>query len=1569
MNKMVSFVGMFVMLLVSAVVAAQPATEVLEVQGLLITEQTGDSGEIITAGVAVPVIDVEDQTEYDKIHEELTSICGADSACYYEHASAKVGRENIHYKSIEDAEIGFAYYNPQGGEYVTVPGCENVKATGEETLGEPWETAYYYAECTIPDEIYRGSKIRVMVAYLGSGYPVEIDGDTYIVTTDPKEMEVSDFETNVIDKLYTTIVNKLRNATEEEPGICIGFFLLLGLLLASMYFSGKTPITLLDITTPRMPSPKGLAAGGQVLLPYGYGEMKGAMLKKRAANTALTLNLANQIRKGVAGSNDERGIEQQLAKHKPGTLDAKKDKDLTRSLAYGALATGDKAAAKQLAGKLPQEFGDAEHKSIAQILAKLKQMGGKHAIMADTMKDTLLINQTMKSYSGISGKVGQGRLDRWHGKVQNALGKFVGANRYNVTSAMIMGSYDSAVRSTRWVGRGTAAMAAPLAKKVGETTVKTVGKATGIDVMRRLEKKAKVSKAAAAVVAAVKPGKDLVIGKKVDIINKMGHAYETLKDEAKKDQIKYLLKQVYKALGVNFNITEKDLVEMGMKDVDVLEVSGYNKVAGKIKGIEKELMSILGSKMTSDDKIRALSELAKLHGAKIDSAMFAFNDKLNKIDQTYGADDGHLKYIALREMLAEHERAAPAPGVNELSGDKFYTVIGRPSVNGSSIWETMVLRTLTWDAENGKIREGAGLKESMLRSYVETVNRMVGLNPTADLSALPEFMRNKTEMSKIEARVKSILVNDLMTDKGRAALEKMTGGSAKGATITDVIKMLEGAERGMPEVNAKVDRFGRVARYEEKEVGPGMEHFKVDLQRRWVGAPDQKEAYQIGMWVENIFTRSNIGTQHPRIDAELKRVPGYSTMSIEEKTSMAKKLWITDQMKKDFEMRFNSQFASDAYGKMPERSNFYMGLLTGYYAKVMRDQDLQSNHPDKYFVEKLDASSAAQLKKFRTEIAVKYDKGLRKEISTDVTFDDVLKSKQPLVQLYEGDWGYYSKGMAVGVGDKIHGEVALRDDKGQWRKFVAEDTAIDFKGRPELQQEFHKLRDKQPGADWDHFMNSAKAWSKEGGYERKKVYAALVYNYGRNTSDYTSYWKDTNVSVKPIRDVMDIAPQSLRMLGVTENNLVRKTMSIWRNAKVELGGYFCKTAMIGAGAAFDASYDIIPNSEYLRQHSMKLAKSIYTMDPNEWKRMSHAERSLYGNVASSHFAYHHAWQWAIDRANRTSASLGLLQTTENYFHHGPGHILGGVQDYVRGPMTGRQWTGFMAFYGWPANLAAKVHKPFVNTFRHVQVAMTGAPGRYDRQPDSLKPFEYSNPRMLAAARSVTNILGTGKLSKLKVWESVGEQRHQAGAEIMEGLRAGPSEMFDRRTGVFSIAREGDANPACSYYTYRHELKMDEAMAGYLWRNKDSVYQYDKEVKQQAMTHTVRRTVSAEALSIRMDQEARGFGVAQNPIYKFFNPIGFAWHASVIPGVTSWSLRDTVTRWAERRKYGGGMPLTARLKETSKDLAEGSWRAMTPWKGASVVACPRCGKFTHRGSVCRCGNQLYVGKMGKKASGF
>ncbi|MFH1222242.1 MAG: hypothetical protein V1492_04105 [Candidatus Micrarchaeota archaeon] len=1594
MKKILFVFGMLALLLGAAVFAQPAPSEITEVTGLLVVTQNstqdGTAGDSLTAGLVIPIINASglSKEESDTLTQLIRQKCSDATdyrTCFDNEAKTKVGAYSLQYITVKNASIGFSYYNP-GSKFIPITACgangivsANTEVTKDELgIGK----IFYYASCTVPKDIYKGARIRVRIDYLDSGNVVEIDGKKYIVTVPSRELEVADSDSKIIDTIYRTIRDSITAVAGSSTGqpICIGLIAILGMLLASMYFSGKSPITLLDITTPKLPSPKGFAASGQVLLPYGYGEMNKGITAKLGATSAAVGATALGIMNDMRYTPEGRKVASDLANLKGGSGDPQ-GKKIVEGLAAIAMKSGmTYSQIKHLLKKLPSAYGSEEHKTVAEIFAKGMAMGGKMAAATETTKQYLLALRTAQTMDVLSGHPDMGVKNSLHGKVKMRLAQFAGANRYSAASTMVVGSYESVIRSGRIVAKGYKEMiktAPELARGLARITVQTVG---GAQALKRMEK-ASTGKGAMAVLAkqVMKPASaGMEIGKKVAIDQKMAAAYESLKDEVKKDQLKYVLKQLYKAMGVNFAMSEKEMLEFAMKDINILEKCGYLKNAAKIEAVEKELLKILGGSMTLDAKLAGILDIAKRNGAVIDSEMMKFSEKLNNIEKMYGKEDGFLKFLALRELLAEHEKQAPAAKMNETRNDNsFYTVIGRSSVNGSDIWETMVLRTMIWDGENGFLK--GGVKEGTQRAWLDTLNRLVGLNPTSNLGELPEFLRNKSELTKIEARMKSTILNDLATDAGRKTYANLLVAARADAktdkTITNpemkaLTDLLYGMGR-LPKTGdvVKGDRLGRTAYWENAEhYGPAADSFKVDMKRHWVGALSARESFAIGEWVENRFSRSNIPPLKASIEAELDKMQGTAKWTIDQRTAMAKKLWVVDQMKQDCEQRFNSQFSQDAYGKMPERSNFYNAILLGFYEKAIQDKVGMNNHPDLTFIKTANFSDPGVMRKFREDIAVKYRGEFNAELKRPVTFNDLLNSPKALVGLYEGDWCYYHKGMPLSVADKVHGEVAMRDNKGQFRKFVAEDVVIDFNkaGKPALQQEFYKLREKgQAGPDWDVFIENVKKWTREDGYkyDREQVFAALVSTYGRNTGDYMKYWKDTAVTIKPMKETMDIAPQSLRMFG-TDNGMMRNAMTVMRNVKTELGSYFVKTTLASSWPVTTALYESVPTSNYLKDQSWRLAADLHTNKWDHYKEMNAAERSAYREVEMSHHAYHHAWTWAVDRhPGRATLSQGLLSITESAFHHGPGHLLGDnvPKDYIRGTMSGGEYAVFMAFYGWPMQLASKLHKPYVNTFRSIQTSMQGGPSRWDQVSDSLKPFEYSSPRILEAARSASNILGGGMLSKLRLWENSAEQRQTAGEDLMQGLRQAPSDIFFRRTGVDSIARTGMSNPGASYSDYRYTQKMDEAMAGYMWRNRDAVYEFDKEIRDSAMRSTVRRTVSAEALALRNDQEMRGFGVSQNTIYGWFNPILFAWHMPLPAMPSSITPREFVTRYANKEKYGQSESWSHRVENIAKDVYDSAGRAATPWKGSMVVSCPKCGTFTFRGARCNCGASVYSGK--------
>ncbi|MEM4625948.1 MAG: hypothetical protein QXF70_00815 [Candidatus Bilamarchaeaceae archaeon] len=1584
MKKFFYVLGLVVILLftmttlcVAQTTGNQP-TEIRTATGSFWVSQSGEKGNNITVAVIVPLADVvsaEQQKEADEILKQVREYCDKLSypstfynnkdECFVLQAQQQLRSASIKYTSIKNAKIGFAYYNPVTSSYQPLDTCGGALGmqANTEVYDSQYDTILYQTSCVVPAEVYRGIKTTILISYLQNGEVVELvlnnQPQKYAVYVEPRQVTISDVKVSTIDAIYNAITQGISGATQQNPVACLGLFLVLGLFLASMYFSGRSPMSLLDITTPRMPSPPGLEAGGQVVLPYGYQELKKtAMQKLGAGATALSASISRLVSTDNKVATEWNRVRTTIDKLNPDP----QQRAVMEALAASALANGKKYSdIKHLLSKLPKKYGMDEHKTVAQILGTMIQQGGSQAVMAQTIKDMLLTFRMLEGMGPLSGtpksKVGQ--------KIVTGLTNVVGPNRYNMASTMIVGSIGSIVRTGRTVRSVSKEMvktAPELARGVARSFIAL--SPTGMERLRKTAGEEGISGAIARQILK-EPSKGMEVGKKVAIDEKMERYYEKLLEESKMNVLTYILKQGYKALGVNFALSEKDILEFALKDIDILEKCGYAKNAAKIQMMEKELLAALAAAKTTDEKINAALSVVQKYGAVIDQGMFRFLDRLNAIDKS--KEEGFLKFIALQEFLLYHEKSMKACGVNQTNnGDKFYVVVGRSSINGSDIWEIAVLRTMLWDHANGYLK--GGLKEGLQRAWLDSVNRIIGLNPTSNLNELPEFMRNKAELEKIERRIRSTIV-DLMTAEGRGAFMKQYGKPPEQASIKELLDMLYGKGRLPPDMQRlKEDRFGRTAYWEdEKTLGPAAEWFKVDMKRHWVGPLDPRENFALAQWVESRFTRSNVAAYKGSIEAEIDKMPGSKNWSVTERQAVAKKLWVVDQIKMDFENKFNSQFCVgyDAYGKLSEKAAFYNNILLGFYEKAMKDKGLVENHSDLLFVKNMDTSNTVHLHKFRTEIAQKYKEAFQAELRAPISFNDIINSPRPIVQLYEGDYAYYRKGMPLSIGDKVYGEVAIRDNNRKWRKFVAEDVVIDFAkyGRNDLQLEYRKLTEEkaQPGPDWDVFMENVKKWARSGSYsyEKEQIFAALVHNYGRNTRDYMKYWNDTAIEIKPMKEVMDIAPHALRMFGV-DNEKARIANTLLKNLKSEFGSYFVKTTLGGSQPIVNALYDSIPTSEYLKQHSWRLAAQIFTMRTEEMRDMNAAERAAYRDVAAAHGPYHNAWAWAIDRSVRATPSQGILQITEHSFHHGPGYLLGTIKDYIGPTMSKAEWAAFYAFYGWPADLAAKIHKPFAGMFRNVQVAMQGYPSRWDQQTDdALRPFDYTDVRLLQATRSAATAFSGSKLAKLKLWEEAAEQRQTAGEALLAGLRQSPSDIFIRRSGVESIARTGMANPGATYYDYRYELKVDEAMASYFWRNRDALYMFDKEMSDSAFRSTVRRTVSAEVLSLKYDQEIRGFGVFQNTLYGFFNPFLFAYHIPIALYPSQFTPREWLSRVAQKRRFEGEGPSFAEnIVELSENLARGAYHAMTPWKGSSIVYCPKCGKSNYVGTVCRCGTVIY-----------
>ena len=325
-----------------------------------------------------------------------------------------------------------------------------------------------------------------------------------------------------------------------------------------------------------------------------------------------------------------------------------------------------------------------------------------------------------------------------------------------------------------------------------------------------------------------------------------------------------------------------------------------------------------------------------------------------------------------------------------------------------------------------------------------------------------------------------------------------------------------------------------------------------------------------------------------------------------------------------------------------------------------------------------------------------------------------------------------------------------------------------------------------------------------------------------------------------------------------------------------------------------------------------------------------------------------------------SKSFGAHQAWESSFHMGPA-LPFETKKNLRAFMDRGQYANFMASFGFAHDFSRKMMMPYVNMMRGMQMSMQGYASSWDQQGDALASTTTPSPGLLEAMQSLnpfsarwfpkgTAMAATGdRIAKLNVFGGSLEQHALAGPEYLEGLMQGPSHIFQKRKGVYAHARTGDVNPAETDYDYRMNMHAAQPMAEYLLRSKDAAYMYDKRLQEDANNNTMRRTVSAEALMLRRDQEMRGFGVMQNSLFGWANPIGFLWHNPAMPSI---SPRATIANWVSQSKHGTGGSFGDSMRRLGGSMKQGASRVMQPHKTSMVVYCPKCQTANYRGSTCK-----------------
>ncbi|MBI5051537.1 hypothetical protein HZC08_02140, partial [Candidatus Micrarchaeota archaeon] len=688
---------------------------------------------------------------------------------------------------------------PNKGDKQKTPisGCESLAAS-EADINAQNGVTLYYAKCIIPQSFLENKNLKQISAEITSPPYYAGASENFYLTSEGSETL----------KLFSKNLELgLKAKIQENLGLCVAAFAILGLLLSSMYFSGKSPLSLLDITTPRLPSPKSVAAAGSNLGSMVYGRMK-----KITAETMGKIKTVLDLASKDSISRLTRKNPSLVGSIKK-ALEGISDPETKSLLSIVALKMAEEGKSldkiRALIKKKPlHEYTQEDHSELGKVINRMRLTAEKsnnlvESEITNNMDNYITAYVNLNKMKILTGEGALGKQSRIFDTAYRLaripvdgmknvplldkvpiLKDIQGLGRTHFIGPFIGTSIDALFRSLR--------ISARMGRAVTGGVVRTVGQIKG----KQLENYKKVAESPetpwlkrqfAEMVIAGSPI-SVKVGVFVPIHQQMAEMYKTLYSESHNDVIRYLLKRIFEHHGASFDLKEADMVEFGFKPIDIMKVSGLdssNPKLARLREVEAQIKKVLSRSASTidpsdyyvilDDKIKEIRKIADKAGVKYDRSFDFLLARLHEIHE--GPEEAPVKLLTLYEYLinTHHINQPLGPEVEERrEAGKFYLTVGRDSLTNrtkdgheifSDLWQVRTLRQYMWDAENGYLN--GGVEDVVKANYVYLVNRLIGYG-----SKFPD-KTGKTDKN-VEAIIKQVgeYLKDLLTPAGlRAAMD------------------------------------------------------------------------------------------------------------------------------------------------------------------------------------------------------------------------------------------------------------------------------------------------------------------------------------------------------------------------------------------------------------------------------------------------------------------------------------------------------------------------------------------------------------------------------------------------------------------------------------------------------------------------------------------------------------------------------------------------------------------------------------------------------------------------------
>ena len=485
------------------------------------------------------------------------------------------------------------------------------------------ETVDGTAECDLTpfkEEIYEGNCTEISVVFGDSIYGTQINDETYPYVEEI--VYVCDQETTALAVMRQEIWGIL--SAESHNPLCFASMLLGGMLLASMFFAGRSPLSLLDITTPLLPKAKAISYSG-LRMGAGFsrimkemGGMGGPGGLIASSSKATTERMLRYLR--------SRG---KYSKRMVDLIMNSGANDVLKMLALRSLIAGkSEHYVKGILGLKGKPLTEADFQSAyAKVLADLEKSSDADDLNEYTVKgygtkaqkqglhDSVLLLAQMSMFNAMQQQAfidSTGEIPAWF---KTPLGKTLGKLPFIGTH--IMGGTASLFFGGRHLGRYYNSFARGAVRGIGDALTPKDKKFSKRIQMAVDDARVKGKKPGFFANWVALKDNEREIVKIFDNFEYGSALYKRMMKEAHKDVLNWLVGTVIAKYGGKMDLTREEVMEIGEKTPDELMFRGFNKLEfSKIEGELRRLLS--DSNMKDLQKARALMRLMESYGIAFD---------------------------------------------------------------------------------------------------------------------------------------------------------------------------------------------------------------------------------------------------------------------------------------------------------------------------------------------------------------------------------------------------------------------------------------------------------------------------------------------------------------------------------------------------------------------------------------------------------------------------------------------------------------------------------------------------------------------------------------------------------------------------------------------------------------------------------------------------------------------------------------------------------------------------------------------------------------------------------------